>query len=133
MECIFIFILFKRNFLNSYTSFTCSLFQFYLELRNGINTDVYPRWIGVDNIIKIMNESNVLIHNLSNNFDSTFNDSAQLQIQTNNFLSNLSNFYVNYYQDKFDNPNPVYPSRNGMDFFQPNYIQVYLNFNIIRI
>lgn len=110
--------------MNSFSEFSCSYFNFYLDLRNGLKSDSTPRWTGIDNILQVIDNTTNEIKNLNGNFEATFNNFTTIEQNTTLIFTELSNIYQNNYKVTFDNPNPAISKKNGEDFVVPSYIKV---------
>jgi hypothetical protein len=125
----YLFIKFQfRSFVNSVNNFSCSLFNLYLELRNGVNENVIPHWIGVDKIIVAINSTLKEIKNLDTSYASSFSTMDKLNDETEKYVNGLGSFYSTYSKSYLNNSNPASSKRNTEEKIFPNYMDYIGNY-----
>lgn len=97
----------------------CALMDFYLDAKNGEDTDVYPRWIGVDDINIVLDNLIVSIDNLNKNSEGAFTDLSFIESDYNSYNQALNNSYENIDTKTTVSPNPL-----SEESYKPGFIRV---------
>jgi hypothetical protein len=95
------------GFLNSTNSVTCRFFTFVYNTESGQNITSTPRWIGISNIKKTLQNTITALDEISQNSNKAFADSNWTKTEPENFKKNLTNSYVLFSSRSIPNTNPA--------------------------
>ena len=80
-----------NNIMKSLNGMSCTVFKLYTEVINGQETEIIPKWTGVDNIKIVTSETTQTVDQIIADRDEIFLKKGQLTTKENIFNNNLEN------------------------------------------
>lgn len=109
-------------FTDSLNSVSCTFLHFYDNVKNGQNTTITPKWIGITGIKTTLDETQNALDNIAKNSNNAFQNSSWTQTEPDEFRRNLTNTYNKFSGSTLNNYNPS-PSNKQTTTLVPIYIE----------
>lgn len=104
---------------------SCALLVFYQTAVKGEDSGKSPRWIGINNIANILDDTLTAIDTITQNVATAFNAQDGNTDDLADFQTTLQTSYNTFSPRKIKNPNPAASLSNGITEITPIYIENY--------
>jgi hypothetical protein len=104
---------------------TCAVMVFYSDTINGQNSTATPRWIGINRLANVLDNTIDALNTIITNGASAFPSSEDDQGTLVDFTDTLTNSYNTYSTSNLTNPNPQVSKSGGVTEILPLYINDY--------
>jgi len=108
---------------------SCAFMVFYRTALKGEDTGKTPRWIGINNIANILDDTLTAIDTITQNVATAFNSQDGNTDDLTDFQTTLQTSYNTFSTRKIKNPNPAASKSNGITEITPIYIENYGTFD----
>jgi hypothetical protein len=102
---------------------------FYKTALSGEDQSKVPRWVGINNVANILDDTVTAIDKIKQNNQDAFDANDGDTTDLTDFENTLTDSYNTYSGSELDNPNPAISKRGSVTKITPNYITLYGDYN----